>query len=380
MPSDMNEIRGKINTIDDQILKLFTERMEASAEIAAFKVQNALPLLDKAREREILARVMDAAGENEQYAFQLFTTLFELSKAKQSRLYAPRTDTRTRIEASFLSADEVFPKTGSIACQGVEGAYSQEACDKLLPRGNIVYVKTFEAVFDAVGSGLCRFGVLPVENSSNGSVRSVYELLQKKKYSIVRSTNLWVHHELLALPGAKLSDIKEIYSHEQAIGQCSKFLATLTGADIIPCGNTAMAAKMLMESKNPHAAAISSNRCAELYGLSVLKSNIQDSDNNYTRFICIAKEPAIYAGADRISLIIGCPNQPGALHSILANIAAHGVNMSKLESSPVVGSNFEFHFFVDLDASVREPGILPMLDDLERISDGFVFLGNYQIV
>ena len=268
-----------------------------------------------------------------------------------------------------------------MACQGTEGSNSQAACEKFLPRGNIIYVKTFAAVFDAVESGLCQYGVLPIENSSNGSVRAVYELLQRKHFSIVRATNLYIHHELMAKPGVKLSEIKEIYSHEQAIGQCSKFLASLgSGVKVIPCGNTAMAAKMVSESENPAVAAISSHTCAALYGLEQVADDIQDSDNNYTRFICITKEPVIYTGANRISLIIACENKPGALNDILSKLAAHGINMSKLESCPVIGRYFEFMFFLELEASVEEPGVLPMLEELERSCANFIFLGNYMLV
>jgi chorismate mutase/prephenate dehydratase len=149
---------------------------------------------------------------------------------------------------------------------------------------------------------------------------------------------------------------------------------------VTPCANTAVAAKMVAEGINPHAAAISSHACAELYGLSVLRDDIQDSDNNYTRFICIAKNPVIYAGSNKISLIMDCKNEPGALKSILSKISSYGVNTSKIESCPVVGRNFEFIFFFDLDASVREPGVLPMLEELERTSELFNFLGNYSLV
>ncbi len=156
-----------------------------------------------------------------------------------------------QVRASLEAGTSVFPQTGLVACQGVEGANSQVACDRLLPRGNIVYVKTFEAVVSAVESGLCKFGVLPIENSSNGSVRAVYELLQDHNLSIVRSTRLCIRHELLALPGVKMEDITEIYSHEQAIGQCSKFLSSLNGVRVIPCDNTAVAAKMVAEKRRP---------------------------------------------------------------------------------------------------------------------------------
>ena len=374
---ELSEIREKIDAVDEQLLDLFLQRMDLSEEVAAYKNEHHLPILNKERERAILAKVTEKSGERERYAYHLFSTLFELARSRQAELIDAPTRVGAQIKAALADMNEVFPQTGLVACQGVEGANSQVACDRLLPRGNIVYVKTFEAVVSAVESGLCKFGVLPIENSSNGSVRAVYELLQDHRLSIVRSTRLCIRHELLALPGVKMDDITEIYSHEQAIGQCSHFLEGLNGVRVIPCDNTAAAAKMVSERGDRHAAAISSHACAELYGLESVRDDIQDSDNNYTRFICIAKDPVIYAGANRISLVIACDNKPGALYEILSKLAALGINMTKLESCPVTGRNFEFIFFLELEASVLEPGVLPMLEELERSCQNFQFLGNY---
>ena len=374
---ELSEIRTKIDTVDDQLLELFLQRMALAEDVAAYKNEHHMPILNKQREREVLAKVTEKAGDKERYAYHLFTTLFELARSRQAELIDAPTKVAAQVRASLEAGSAVFPQTGLVACQGVEGANSQVACDRLLPRGNIVYVKTFEAVVSAVESGLCKFGVLPIENSSNGSVRAVYDLLQDHNLSIVHSTRLCIRHELLALPGVRMEDITEIYSHEQAIGQCSKFLNSLNGVRVIPCDNTAAAAKMVAEKGDRHAAAISSHPCAELYGLSCVRDDIQDSDNNYTRFFCVSKEPVIYAGANRISLIIACDNKPGALYEILSKLAALGINMTKLESCPVTERNFEFIFFLELEASVQEPGVLPMLEELERSCGGFHFLGNY---
>ena len=374
---ELSEIRTKIDAVDDELLRLFLERMDLAEEVAAYKNEHHLPILNKQREREILAKVTEKSGEKEQYAYHLFSTLFELARSRQAELISAPTKVAAQVDASLAAGGAVFPQTGLVACQGVEGANSQVACDRILPRGNIVYVKTFDAVVSAVESGLCKFGVLPIENSSNGSVRAVYELLQAHKLSVVRSTRLCIRHELLALPGVKMDDITEIYSHEQAIGQCSKFLNGLNGVRVVPCANTAIAAKMVAESGSRHAAAISSHPCAALYGLECVSDAIQDSDNNYTRFFCITKDPIIYAGANRISLIIACDNKPGALYEILSKLAALNINMTKLESCPVSGRNFEFIFFLELEASVQAPGVLPMLEEMERSCASFNFLGSY---
>ena len=374
---ELSEIRAKIDAVDDQLLDLFLERMELSEAVAAYKNEHKLPILNRTREREILAKVTEKAGDKERYAYHLYSTLFELARSRQAELISAPTKVAQRVKAALASNSEVFPQTGMVACQGVEGANSQVACDRLLPRGNIVYVKSFGAVVSAVESGLCKFGVLPIENSSNGSVRAVYQLLQEHDLSVVRSTRLCIRHELLALPGTRLEDITEIYSHEQAIGQCSKFLGGLKDVKVVPCGNTAAAAKLVAESGNPRAAAISSHPCAALYGLECVNGNIQDSDNNYTRFICVTKDPVIYAGANKISLIIALDNKPGALYEVLSKLAALDIDMTKLESCPVAGSDFEFVFFLELEASVKDPSVLAMLEEMERSCAQFHFLGGY---
>ena len=374
---ELSEIRARIDAVDDQLLDLFLKRMALSEEVADYKNQHNLPILNRTREREILAKVTEKAGDKERYAYHLYSTLFELARSRQAELISAPTKVEARVKAALASNSEVFPQTGMVACQGVEGGNSQVACDRLLPRGNIVYVKSFDAVVSAVESGLCKFGVLPIENSSNGSVRKVYQLLQEHDLSVVRSTRLCIRHELLALPGVKQEEITEIYSHEQAIGQCSRFLGGLKDVKVVPCANTAMAAKLVAESGNRHVAAISSHPCAALYGLECVNGSIQDSDNNYTRFICVTKDPVIYAGANRISLIVTFENRPGALYEIISKLAAMDINMTKLESCPVAGSDFEFIFFLELEASVKAPGVLSMLEEMERSCAQFQLLGNY---
>lgn len=377
---DLNQIRKRIDEIDDEMLSLFLERMECAEEVAEYKKANGLPILNRAREREILSKVREKAGDKELYAHQLFSTLMELSKASQAELLVGNSEITGKVENMLKTEEAVFPKTGMIACQGVEGGNSQVAADRLFPRGNLIFVKSFEAVFQAVNSGLCQYGVVPIENSSNGSVRAVYELMQQYRFSIIRSTRLWIHHTLLAKPGVKAEQIRTIYSHQQAIGQCSAFLASLKDVAVIPCENTAAAAKAVAESDDRFCAAIASAPCAELYGLDILSDRIQDSENNYTRFVCISKTPRIFEGADHISLIVSCDHRPGALHEILSKPAALGINMIKLESCPVSGRNFEFVFFIELEASLKEKGVISMLEELERSCQELILLGNYDEV
>ncbi len=374
----LDEMRKKIDEIDEQIVKMFMQRMDVSAEIATAKAVSDAPVLDKTRERELLERVRDLAGDRERYANALYQTLLSVSRAYQNDILKRPSATKAIISKALENQPDVFPQTGIIACQGVEGGYSQMAADRMFPRGKLMYFNSFEAVFDAVDSGLCAFGILPIENSSNGSVRAVYELMQEKRAYIVRSERLFVHHELLAKPGTKLSDIREIVSHEQALGQCSTFIGTLgSDVEITHCPNTAAAVRDIAHSDRSDVAAIASHQCGELYGLVPVATDIQNSENNYTRFICITKNPTIYPGANRISLILTCKHQPGSLYEVLGKFSALGINLLKLESLPIIGRDFDFMFFFDLEASVKEDGVVEMLGDLEQSTDSLVFLGNY---
>ena len=376
---ELSEIREKIDAVDEQLLDLFLQRMDLSDEVAAYKNAHHLPILNKERERAILAKVTEKSGERERYAYHLFSTLFELARSRQAELISAPTKVAAQVRASLEAGTSVFPQTGLVACQGVEGANSQVACDRLLPRGNIVYVKTFQAVVSAVESGLCRFGVLPIENSSNGSVRAVYELLQDHNLSIVRSTRLCIRHELLTLPGVKMEDITEIYSHQQALSQCEQYLQAFPGVKIIPCENTAVAAQKVAEGDG-HAAALSSRSCMKLYGLECLEAGVQDQGSNFTRFICISKNLEIYPGADRTSLMAVLPHEPGSLCRVLSRFYALGLNLNKLESRPMPERNFEFMFYFDLETPVYAPEFLQLMGELPSLCEEFSYLGSYSEV
>lgn len=376
---ELSELRNEIDRADDALLAAFLKRMQISHEIAEYKSANALPVLNKAREREILSKVTSASGDLAPYAHRLYTTIMELSRSYQESLNRAPSLVKEQIKTSLSAPDELFPQSGTVACQGVEGAYSQMAADQIFPRGSLVFFKTFEAVFDAVESGLCDYGVLPIENSSNGSVRAVYDLIRRKKVSVIRSKRLCIRHSLLALPGVKLSDIKEIRSHEQALGQCSRFIKSLGDkVTVVRDENTAMASEYAAVSGRRDVAAIASSECAKLYGLEPISLDIQNSDNNYTRFIVISREPKVYPGANRISVILALDHRPGALYEVLAKLAALELNLLKLESCPIVGHDFEFLFFLEIEGSVRDAKVADMLSELERSSQQFIYLGNYQ--
>ena len=267
-----------------------------------------------------------------------------------------------------------------VACQGIEGAYSQIACDSIFKSPSILYFNTFEHVFKAVETGMCQYGILPIENSTAGSVNAIYDLMTRHNFSIVRAARLKVSHNLLAKHGTKLEDIREVFSHEQAINQCSNYLAGLKGVKVTVVENTAMAARMVAQSDRTDVAALSSRFCGEEYGLNLLQTNVQDQDNNYTRFICISKNPEIYPGADRTSLMMTLPHKPGSLYNVLSKFYSLGINLRKLESRPLPDREFEFMFYFDLECSVYAPEMERLFRDLEEESEQFRYLGTYNEV
>lgn len=375
---ELSEIRPQLDAVDNELLDLFLKRMALIDKVADAKRRDpSKPLYDPAREREILMRIREKAGsEYGDAAHQLFRMILELSRARQAAQLIPATSVAARVAAMCANEQNVFPQTGRIAVSGVEGSHAGAAADRLFPKGDIIFMEGFPAVVQAVQAGLCKFGILPVENSVHGSVRQVYDLLREPDICIVRSVRQLIRHVLLTQKEAKLSDIKTIYTHEQAAGQCSRFIQKL-GVDVVPCVSTAHAAQRVAEAQDKSVAAIAGEACAKLYGLSVLTDDIQNESNNDTRFLCITKGASCYAGADRMSILVNCANSPGALYQMIAKISALGINMCKLESMPIPGTNFSYRFYMDLECNVHQEGILGLLCELERSCDSFKLLGNY---
>jgi len=375
---DLQELRDRMNGIDRQLVDLYLQRMETAGIIGAWKRENGKPVYDPARERQLLDRVAAQAGEeNESGVRALFSFLLSQSKIRQLLDEKKPSAVGEAVRRALESTPPLFPVKAAVACQGTEGAYSQQACERLFRHPDITYFRTFGEVFEAIESGLCRYGVLPIENSLAGSVNAVYDLMAGRRFHIVRSARVKIDHTLLALPGVREEDIREVWSHEQAIHQCSAYLARHKAWQVSPCTNTAAAARMVAESGRRDAAAISSFRCAELYGLKCLDAGIQNNSNNHTRFICISREEEIYPGADRTSLMLTLPNRPGELYRILGLFNAQGINLTKLESRPMPGRDFEFMFCFDLEASVYSPSFFRLMDILEVSVESFTWLGSY---
>ena len=374
----ISEERNQLDQLDEQLVKTFVNRMEKVAAIAEEKKKENAAIKDPAREREVLHHVTGyGPPELETYIKTLYQTVFSLSRTYQKSLHSQKSPLEKKIREAMLGAGTGLPRKAVVACQGVEGSYSQLAATRLFSIPSILYFNQFENVFQAVNKGLCQYGVLPIENSTSGSVPQVYDLMKEYDFHIVKGLRLKVQHHLFAKPGTSLGDIREIWSHPQALDQCSAFLKALPGVEVKVCENTALAAKMVAESGQEGWAAIASSHCGSLYGLIPLKKGVENHGNNYTRFICISKSLEIFGDGDKISLMLSVPHEPGALFDLLSKFAALGINVSKIESRPIPGTDFEFMFYFDLEASQGEESVLHLMGDLEQTLENFQFLGWY---
>ena len=367
-----------MDEIDSNMCDLFARRMQVVTEIGRFKKANNLPVYHPSRARTVLHNVSKRLGpEFEGYGRTLYRTIFDLSESYETRMLAKDSDYYKQLNKITSMPPQPFPKRATVACAGCEGSYAHLASERLFDLPEIMYINGFDGVFKSVSSGLCQFGVLPIENSLAGSVNAIYDLLSEYNVSIVRSVRLKVDHALLSVTGAKLEDIKEIYSHQQAINQCSNFLSTLKNVRVIPVENTAEAARMVATQGDKSKASISSVMCAELYQMQIVSTSVQNRDNNYTRFICIAKEPKIYSGADRTSVMINIPNRPGTLFRIMSRFNATGVNLVKLESRQIPEREFEYRFYFDIEASVYSTEFLSLMCELHQCGEQFKYFGTY---
>lgn len=376
----LDESREKIDRIDRELVKLFCERMQVSADVAEYKRTVSKPITDAARERALLAKVSDLAGEEmEDYCRTLYATILSISKAYQHERLNTSSKLKEKIEKAKSETPYHLPARAKVACQGVEGAYSLKAAEKMFDCPEISFYKTFGDVFAAIESGECRYGMLPIENSTAGSVTQIYDLMSEHRFYIVRSLRLKIDHCLLAKKDTKKEEVTEVVSHPQALSQCAGYLAKMENVRQTPFANTAKAAEFVKTAQNG-VAAIADRACAELYGLAVIDEDIQDNGNNYTRFICISKTPEIYPGADKTSIILTVPHKPGSLSRLLAQIDAMNINLTKLESRPIPGHDFEFLFYFDLESPIESPALLRLLGELESTSEKFRYLGTYREV
>lgn len=376
---DLPEVRKDLDSIDSQMIDLFLQRMKLADEVADYKAKNHLPILDREREREKLARVANSVPmEFRNYAQVLEGLLMEAARAREYEDIGTMSNVGSQIYEAIKHEPKLFPQRANVACQGVEGAYSQIATDRIFKHPTIAYFDSFEGVFRAVEEGFSQFGVLPVENSTAGTVNQVYDLMMEHHFSIVRSTRIKIDHNVLARPGTEMDQIKDIYSHEQAIRQCHRFLIEHPYIKVHAVENTAIAARMVAKSDRDDVAALSSRACAELYNLNILMHSVQDTGNNFTRFACITKDLTIYPGADRTSLMLIVNHEPGALYKVLSRFYALDINLVKLESRPIPDRDFEFMFYFDIECPAEAPEFATLINSLGDVCEEFRYLGSYR--
>ena len=377
--SEVDGLRAEIDGIDDEIARLFRRRMEIVDGIAESKRRRGAPVSDPARERSTLARVSASVGDDLENGVRLlFTTMFGIAKARQRAVVHGDSTLVTSIRKAVAEAAP-FPSRGIVACPGAEGSYAQQAASAIFKTPTILFFSGFEKVFEAVEKGLCPYGILPIENSAAGSVSQVYDLMVKHRFHIVRSVRVKIDHVLLGCRGATLGGIREVASHPHALAQCGAFLKAHPELSAVPGANTAVAAAELAESGRLDRAVIASRACAELYGLDILADDVADATFNATRFICIAREMSVTPDANKFSVMLSLPHRPGSLNGIIAKFAAIDVNLTKLESRPIPGMDFEFRFTFEFEASPSDPGVQGLLADLslDPEIERFTFLGAY---
>lgn len=374
----LNDIRNEIDRIDNQIIELFTKRMNCSKKVAEYKLENRLPVCNPERENDILDSVEAKAGEYGPSARQLYATIMELSRALQHNMLDSGESLRNRI----LCAEKHIPfddDSLKIACFGVPGTYANRASNKIFHNSTPDFYPTFQEVFSAIQSGEADFGVVPIENSSAGSVSDVYDLMLKYRFYIAASTEISVNHCLAALPGTKLESIKAVYSHPQALSQCSDYIRSknFIQKEYI---STAAAAQMVSESDSYTIASICSEEAAQKYGLEIISKGFQNTPNNTTRFIVISKKLYIGENADKISLCFSLPHTTGSLYSVLCRFAANGLNLTKIESRPMLDRTFEYLFYLDFTGTVNSRNTLSLLCALSDELTEFSFLGNSETI
>ncbi len=372
---DLSEIRVKIDEIDDKILDLFIERMNLSTEVAKYKAANNMVVFQSDREKFIIDNVKQSSPkELRKSAAFLFMNIMDISKVSQINAITPD------IEIPYITEAKPRP---SVAVQGIEGAYGHTAAKQLFQSGSISYYAAFHEVFEAVENGDVDYGIIPVENSTAGEVTVNMELLERHNVYICRTTSVECAHVLAARKGVREDDVKILLGHEQAIRQCEEYIQSRPGITIIPYHNNAAAAKMVSENPSAEMGCICSAECAKMHGLSIIRPRIATDPDNRTRFICIAKSPEIYDGADTVAVSLSIPNISGALYRLLTKFAVNGLSMTKIQSKPLpthIKQQFpeDYMFYIEFTGNLNQPVIRKLLRNFEDELNYFKFHGNFK--
>ncbi len=374
---DLKEIRGDIDRIDEEIVRLYEERMALTAEVAEYKIVTGKQVFDREREQSKLDTLSSKAGSDFTAAGvrELFEQIMTMSRKKQYQLL---TEHGIRTDVGFVQDEDSDDSQARIVFQGVEGAYSQQAMREYFGADcNGRPVPTWKDAMEAIKNQEADYAVLPIENSSAGIVSENYDLLVEYDNYIVGEQIIRIDHALLGLPDADMSDISCVFSHPQALMQCGEYLFSHPDWEKISVKNTALAAKKVKEDGLRSQAAIASTLTADIYGLKILDQGIQDNKNNSTRFIIVSGRPVYHKESKHISLCFEIADKSGSLYHTLSHFIYNGLNMINIQSRPLKDRNWEYRFFVDLEGRLDDTAVHNALRGLEEETVSLRILGTY---
>ncbi len=381
--NELEQLRQRIDTIDRQLLPLFLERMEICSKVAEYKRASRMPVLDAAREQQVLEnklKLLEELGKSDEQkseVYDFFHAVMAISRIRQTRELAGPQE-RVRIE-TLLQQAAVRKETPVVCYFGSQGSYSESALISYFgEETERLSAATFKEAFERLKEEEADYLVLPIENSSTGTIAEVMELLLSYGYFIVGEEKIAIEHCLLGVKGATINDIKTVYSHEQGILQCGEFLHQLKDVRCEEYYSTAQSAKAVAEKQDKSFAAIAGKRNAELLGLEVLAENINTNATNTTRFAVIAKKPEVDETCDKVSIAFTLPHESGQLHRLLACFAQAGLNLLKLESRPIANQPFEYMFLADFTGNLLEDSVRAVTDSVIEGTQEFTLLGNYK--
>lgn len=369
---ELDVLRQQINETDRLLVELFAKRMDLVARVGEYKAERKLKIFDPVRERVVVERACNMAGEgiDKKYVEQFMENLMFLSRKLQTDIIGNKQE--PAVYKGTVSAM-------TVGYQGVPGCYSYQASLEYFgEKVQALSCHSFRDVFEALAEGRIQYGVLPIENSTSGSINDVYDLLREYEFHIVGEKCLKIEHSLLGVKGAGIADIREVYSHQQGLIQCGRYLSEHPQWKQVPYFDTAGSAEYVAKEGSSEKACIAGNMAASVYGLSILSSNIQDNRNNSTRFVIIGKESSENEEADKISIIISVPDKPGTLYGALRHFAEAGYNLMKLESRPLSGKAWEYFFYIDFGGNLMEDKTREILARTEKECSYFRLLGNYR--
>lgn len=373
----LEELRVKLDEIDDQIVNLYEQRMEICAHVGEYKIQTGKKVLDRQREKEKLENVAGKASNpfNKKGVTELYEQLMSMSRKLQ---YEQLVKAGALGRLPFIQVDSLDADQARVVFPGTEGAYSEAAMKCYFgEKCNSFYVKTFREAMEAIEDGAADFAVLPIENSTAGAVDEMYDLLVEFENYIVGETVIPIRHTLSGLPGASLKDVKTVYSKGVALMQATHFLDAHSSWQRINVANTAIAAKKVVEDQDPSQAAVCSAYAAKVHGLQVLVDNINDNEHNSTRFIVVTNQKIFLKHASKISICLEVSHESGSLYRVLSHFIYNDLNMTKIESRPIEGRDWEYRFFIDFEGNMADGAVKNAIRGLREECRNLRILGNY---